>query len=209
MIWYADTPARRTRQVAADVGALAWALACVLAGRLVHATILQLAGPAHELRDASRQVEGGLAQARERIDSVPLVGERLADALSPLTGATGQVDRAALDFAAAVERLAVTAGLLTALIPVIAVVVPWLWLRVRFARRAGAARLLAGRADSLDLFALRALAHQGLPALARIDPDPAGAWRRGDPGVVRALAALELASAGLRPPPPRPDRPAR
>jgi len=35
--------------------------------------------------------------------------------------------------------------------------------------------------------------------LARVSDDPAGAWRRRDPDVVRRLAALELADAGLRP----------
>jgi hypothetical protein len=52
----------------------------------------------------------------------------------------------------------------------------------------------------LDLFALRAMANQPLHVLARISSDPAGDWRRRDPAVVRALAAVELRSAGLRPP---------
>ena len=52
----------------------------------------------------------------------------------------------------------------------------------------------------LDLFALRALARQPMHLLARISPDPAGAWRRSDPGVVRELALLELRTVGLHPP---------
>ncbi|HEY0776081.1 MAG TPA: hypothetical protein VGD51_18490, partial [Nocardioidaceae bacterium] len=51
--------------------------------------------------------------------------------------------------------------------------------------------------DDLDLFALRAMAHQPLHRLARISDDPAGAWRRGDPDVVRRLATLELRDSGL------------
>ena len=51
----------------------------------------------------------------------------------------------------------------------------------------------------LDLFALRALANRPLPRLTEISPDPVEAWRRGDSEVVRALAALELRSIGLRP----------
>jgi hypothetical protein len=50
------------------------------------------------------------------------------------------------------------------------------------------------------LLALRALARQPLHRLARIGEDPAGDWRRGDPGTVRALASLELTEIGLRPP---------
>nr|MBA2464268.1 hypothetical protein [Nocardioidaceae bacterium] len=52
----------------------------------------------------------------------------------------------------------------------------------------------------LDLFALRAMAHQPLHRLARISEDPAGAWRARDTDVVRALAELELRDAGLTPP---------
>ena len=39
-----------------------------------------------------------------------------------------------------------------------------------------------------------------LTALARISDDPAGAWRRGEPEVIRSLATLELHDEGLRPP---------
>ena len=36
---------------------------------------------------------------------------------------------------------------------------------------------------------------------AMVSDDPAGAWRRGDPDVIHALALLELRECGLRPPP--------
>ncbi len=55
--------------------------------------------------------------------------------------------------------------------------------------------------EDLDLFALRALAHQPLHVLARITDDPAGAWRRGDRAVTDRLAELELRANGLRLPP--------
>ena len=48
---------------------------------------------------------------------------------------------------------------------------------------------------------MRALANQPLHLLARISPDPAGAWRARDPQVVAQLAALEMHDVGLRPPP--------
>ena len=54
--------------------------------------------------------------------------------------------------------------------------------------------------EDLDLFALRALARQPMHRLAKISDDPAGAWRRGDPEVVRRLAVLELREVGLKPP---------
>ena len=43
-------------------------------------------------------------------------------------------------------------------------------------------------------------AHVSSPpsALLRVDPDPAAAWRRGDPPLVAQLAELELRRWGLR-----------
>ena len=206
MIWYAETPARRTRQAVTDLAMLVWLVGCLLLGRFVHDVVSALAAPAYGLRDASHRVDAGLAQTSDRLADVPLVGDRLRGALDPLSGANGDVDRAAADFVAAVDRLALIAGVLAALLPILAVLVPWLWVRLRFARRAGAAhRLLDGGADA-DLFALRALAAAPLPVLAAIDRDPAGAWRRGDPDVVGRLAALELRRCGLRPRPAPVDR---
>ncbi len=84
--------------------------------------------------------------------------------------------------------------------PVVIVVLFWLVARLRFARRAGAAQRFVDGAPDLDLFALRAIANQPMPRLAKVSHDPAGAWRRGDPEVVRALAVLELKECGIRPP---------
>ncbi|HEX5970268.1 MAG TPA: hypothetical protein VFY88_17460, partial [Intrasporangium sp.] len=86
-------------------------------------------------------------------------------------------------------------------VPIIIVAGVWLWFRVRFVRSATTAQRFIDSNDDLDLFALRALANQPLTALARISDDPAGAWRRGEPGVIRALATLGLHDEGLRPPP--------
>ena len=81
----------------------------------------------------------------------------------------------------------------------------WVPIRIAFVRRAAAAQRFVDADEDLDLFALRALARQPLHVLARIDDDPAGAWRRGDQPVIHALAALELREEGLRPPARRPD----
>lgn len=44
------------------------------------------------------------------------------------------------------------------------------------------------------------MATQPMPRLAAVSDDPAGAWRRGDDEIIRALALLELREVGLRPP---------
>jgi hypothetical protein len=63
-------------------------------------------------------------------------------------------------------------------------------------RRASAGRRLV--AADPALLALRALANQPLRALTRVSDDPVGAWRDGDPAVLRELADLELRDLGLR-----------
>lgn len=72
--------------------------------------------------------------------------------------------------------------------------------RVRWAREAAAVRLLG----DTDLFALPALSHLSLGALAAVGPHPTAAWRAGDPVVSQALAGCELARLGLRRPPTAP-----
>ena len=97
--------------------------------------------------------------------------------------------------------MALVLGLTTAAVPILIVGGVWLALRVRFTRRATAAQRFVDAEPDLDLFALRAMATQPFQRLAAISEDPAGAWRRGDRDVVRALAVLELRECGLRPPP--------
>jgi hypothetical protein len=82
-------------------------------------------------------------------------------------------------------------------IPVLIALAIHLPLRWRFVREATAGRRYVDSAADLDLFALRAMSRQPLHRLARISDDPAAAWRRGDPEVVRALAVLELRHSGL------------
>jgi hypothetical protein len=125
------------------------------------------------------------------------------DARAPFTAAGGAADsiaRAGVEVQQGVSQLALVLGLTIAAVPIMLVVAVWLGTRVRFVSRARAATSILDSAADLDLFALRALATQPVRALARVSDDPANAWRRGDPDVVRALAALELRSLGLRSP---------
>jgi hypothetical protein len=89
-------------------------------------------------------------------------------------------------------------ALAVAVPPVLAVVVPWLFLRLRFGRRAGAAATLARTPGGDRLLALRALTTAPLARLQAIGDDPVEGWRTGDPETIRRLAALELRSVGLK-----------
>jgi hypothetical protein len=89
-------------------------------------------------------------------------------------------------------------GSVTIAIPVLFALLIWLPPRIRFARRATAARKFIDEAADLRLFALRAMANQPMHRLAAISDDPVEAWEANDEGVIRQLATLELRSTGIR-----------
>ncbi|HET7305432.1 MAG TPA: hypothetical protein VFJ12_12885 [Segeticoccus sp.] len=204
MSLYAVTPARRVRQVTADLLALGWVVAWVLVGRSVHASVLQLQGPAHRLERAGTRFHDGMSGASESLGRLPVVGERLGSALHETAASGTSLADAGQQLSDEVAQLALLLGLVTALVPIVVVTLPWLWTRLRFVRRAaGAARdLRAGTGP--ELFALRALTRQPVARLRKVAPDPVAAWRRGDPEAVRALADLELADLGVVTPARRP-----
>lgn len=204
---YAATPARRTRQILSDAFMLLWVGVWVWLGRVVHDAVIPLRAPADSLTEAGVEVEDALNGAGQQASRLPVVGDQLRDWLGRAAHSGTSMQDAGTSMADTVENVALILGLVTAIVPIAIVGAVWLWLRLRFVTRATTAQRFVNANEDLDLFALRAMANQPLTALARISPDPAGAWRRQDPDVVRALARLELRSEGLRPPVER--RPSR
>lgn len=177
-----------------------WVVLWVRAGLWVHEVVGRLAAPGRTLEDAGSSLAESMASAGDAIARVPLVGD---DARAPFTAAGGAGDSiasAGIEVQQGAGQLALLLGLLIAAVPILLVVGVWLYSRVRFVSRAGAARSILDSAADLDLFALRALATQPVRVLAGVSDDPANAWRRGEPEVVRALASLELRALGLRAP---------
>jgi hypothetical protein len=200
---YADAPARRTRQLAGDLLLLGWVCVWVAVARAVHATTMLLARPGEEIADAGGGLASRMRDAGAAVDGAPLVGDELR---APFDGAGDAADRIAAAGTSQVEAVGQLADWLAwcvFAIPVLVVLAVYVPLRWRFVREASAARRFVDADEDLDLFALRALAGQPMHRLARVHHDPAGAWRRRDPEVVRALAVLELRDTGLRPPPRR------
>lgn len=196
---YADAPGRRARQVAADVLLLLWVWLWVRVGLAVHDATLALAGPGRQIEEAGSGLAGRLRDAGSSVGALPLVGD---DVRAPFDGAGVAADRIAAAGAAQVEAVGTLAdwlGATVGAIPVLVVAGVYLPLRWRFVRAATAGRRFVDSGGDVDLFALRAMTHQPLHRLARISGDPAGAWRRGDADVVRALAELELRDVGLMP----------
>jgi hypothetical protein len=195
---YAQHPAVRLRQVAADVGMLAWVVVWVLVARAVHTAVLVLAEPGRAVEDLGRSVAGNMDSAADAAQGVPLVGDELAAPFGSLADASGSVAGAGRSAQDAVHTLATVLAVVLVLLPVGWLLLRWLPARLAYAREAGAARrLLAGTPD-LELLAARAVATAPLPRLAALPAGTGAAWRAGDPDAVRALAGLEVRRLGLR-----------
>ncbi len=198
---YADLPARRTAQLLGDLLVVVWVVVWVKVGHAVHDATARLEGAGRQMQSAGNGIGRNMRTASGAVSDVPLVGDKLRQPFDQVGRAATSLSRAGVEQQQDVAHLATVLGLVVALLPIVLAVGVWLPRRIRFARLAGAAQQLVDADADLDLFALRAMSRQPMHLLARISPDPAGAWRRREPEVVRALAVLELRSAGLRPPP--------
>lgn len=194
---YATTPARLTAQLVSDVAVAAWITVWVLVGLAVHHAIATFATVGTQVESGANGISDNLSSAGDSAGRLPLVGDAVA---RPLRAAS----EAALDLAGAGQSLNSTATWLAVLLaiavaapPILAVGMPWLFLRIRFFRRKWTVIALAQTAAGEQLLALRALANRPLRMLTEVSDDPVGAWRREDAAAVRGLAGLELRSAGV------------
>jgi hypothetical protein len=195
---YATTPARLAAQLISDLVVIAWTTVWVLVGMAVHAAVSTIAEFGRQVEGGANGIAGNLDSAGDGAGNVPLIGDALS---KPLTAAGD----AARDIAGAGHNLGVTASWLAWLLalavaapPILAIAMPWLFLRVRFFRRKWTALTLAATPAGEQLLALRALTNRPLAKLAAISGDPVGAWRREDADAIHGLAALELRAAGVR-----------
>jgi hypothetical protein len=195
---YATTPTRLLAQLISDVVVIVWTFIWVLVGMAVHSAVSTIADFGRQVEGGANGIAGNLDSAGDGAAQVPLIG----DTLSKPLGAAGE---AARDIAGAGHNLGVTASWLAWLLalavaapPILAIAMPWLFLRIRFFRRKWTAVTLASTAAGEQLLALRALANRPLAKLAAITPDPVGAWRNLDPVAIRGMAALELRASGVR-----------
>ena len=198
---YADLPGMRARQLLGDACCLLWVAASCWAGVLVHRVVTALAGPARDVADGAGGLAEQLRDAAGTAGDVPLAGEDLGRALAGAASRADSVAAAGREQAGLVGDVALLCALAVALVPSVLALALHLPRRLRYARRAAAAQVLA-RGGGAELLALRALVGRPPEVLAGVAQDPLGGWRARDPQVVSALAALELRGLGLRPPPP-------
>jgi len=197
---YAATPARATRQIVADLLFVLWLVAWVWIASTVHDTTMLLAEPGRQTEDSATSLSGHLRDAGSALDEVPVVGDEVAAPFGSAADASDGLADAGRASVEAVEKLAFWLGLSVGAIPILVVAAFFAPIRYRFVREASAGQRFVDAGEDLDLFALRALAHQPMHVLARVSSDPVGQWRRRDPEVTLALAELELRANGLRPP---------
>ena len=195
---YAQTPARRSKQVLGDLAVLGWVVVWVVIGRWLHGQLHRLAAPGRTLAGAGHDLADSLTSAGRRIGELPLAGGALEKPFRAAASAGRTLEQAGLAQQEVVSHLALWLPLLVAGPPVVYAVARRLAGRLRWMRQANAAVSAPSGVDHLDLLALRALARRPMSQLRRLGPDPVGEWRRGNPETVRALAELELADLGLR-----------
>jgi hypothetical protein len=195
---YATTPGRLLAQVVSDIVFVLWTVLWVLVGMAMHSAVSTIGEAGRQVESGANGIADNLNEAGDRTDNFPLIGD-------PLSKSLRSASEAALDIAGAGHNLAATASWLSWVLalavatpPILAIAMPWLFLRLRFFRHKWTAITLASTAAGEQLLALRALANRPLAKLAAVHPDPVGAWRIQDAVTIRGLAALELRSAGIR-----------
>ncbi|WP_193046389.1 hypothetical protein [Mycolicibacterium baixiangningiae] len=194
---YATTPGRLLGQLISDIVIAVWVLIWVFVGMAVHSAVATIAQVGRQVEDGANGIADNLESAGDQTGDVPLLGNALRGPLN----AAGE---AALDIASAGHNLDTTASWLAWVLalavaspPILAVAMPWVFLRVRFVRRKWTAITLAATPAGQQLLALRALANRPLAKLVSVDADPVGAWRNQDIAAIRGLAVLELRAAGI------------
>jgi len=200
MVPYAKPSGRLVGQIVADVVTVVVSVGSYLAGRAVYQGILALTDPLSATAKALSGLQDRVADAAVQAGQIPGVGDSLRSPLDDIAGQIASVIVQMSDQTALIQRAAGLTGLAVFVIPVIIWWGLWLPARVRFVREAAAAKRLLAAGVGLDLFALRGLAHLPLRVLARVDTDPAAAWRDGDTAAIDTLARRELDRLGVRAP---------
>ncbi|WP_329286594.1 hypothetical protein [Streptomyces sp. NBC_00691] len=201
MRFYAQTPARRNRQVLVDLIAVALIAVAVWAALVVRDTIMLLAEPGRRVESSGDRLAEGLGNAGEAASGVPLIGGVLKKPLESAADAGAGIADAGVSLQETVTQVADVVTTALIVIPVFFVLLLWLPPRLLWIRRSSTLRRLAEAPGGADLLALRALT--GPPrALAKLPVPPGGwadAWRQGDREAIADLSAVALKHIGLRP----------
>ena len=196
---YAETPGTALRQLITDIFVVIWVYLWVRAAMGLYDTIEKLGVPGQKLAGAGDKMAKQLHDAGGKVRKVPIAGDDLAGPFNNAGDAATDVANAGRQQQEIVHQVALVMSIGLLVLTLSIVLLWWLPRRLGWIEQASAAaRIRRSGAAGKDLLALRALATQPLAKLAALDPDIAGAWRRGDSEAVDRLARLELRGVGLR-----------
>jgi hypothetical protein len=195
---YSDFGGRRTWQILGDLAAIAVLVVGIVAAVSIHNAIVAFKGIGQDVTRSGNDFSSTMSDIGSRLSGVPLIGGGISAPFTTASGAGGTLASAGTSWQTGVQHLATLVGWTVACLVVLVVLAGWVRPRIVGAVRRAAVARLASASASLDLLAFRALATRPARAVTEIDEDAAGAWRRGDPEVIRRLAALESKASGVR-----------
>jgi len=195
---YSDFAGRRTAQIFADLVGLALIALVIWGAVLIHAAIAVLDEVGKSMKGAGDGFQKTMSDAGDTLGGIPLIGGGIRAPFDAASGAGGLLSQAGQAQQSLVDTAALVIAIASAVVPILVILFFWLRPRLRFARRATRAYRISQLADGVQLLALRALVDGDARELHQVAERPVEAWRHGEVGVVRALAALELREAGVR-----------
>ncbi len=157
MRFYAQTPARRNRQVLVDLIAVALIAVAVWAALAVRGTIMLLAEPGRKVESSGDSLARELGEAGDAASDVPFVGDVLEKPLRSAADASSGFADAGVSFQETVGQVADVVTVALIVLPVLFVLLLWLPPRLLWIRRSSTLRRLAEAPGGADLLALRAL----------------------------------------------------
>ncbi|OJZ75485.1 hypothetical protein BRW65_02705 [Mycobacterium paraffinicum] len=194
---YSTRPGRLMAQLLSDFAVVLWTAIWLFVGVAVYDAVSTIAEAGRQVESGAHGIAGNLASAGHGAQHIPLVGDAVSQPLNSASQAALDLAGAGHDLDSTASWLAVLLAMAIAAVPILVADVPWLLLRLRFFRRKLTVTALAATPAGEQLLALRALTNRPPGKLAAVSADPVGGWRREDPLTIRALAALELRSAGI------------
>ncbi|MBM7504931.1 hypothetical protein ACFPER_15355 [Agromyces aurantiacus] len=195
---YSDFDGRRAGQIVGDVIALAVVVLSVWAAVAVHRFVTGFGDLGRQLEAAGTGFRGSMTDIGTALGDVPLIGPGIAQPFDGASAAGATLESVGRGQQDAVGWIALLAAVGVAALPVAAVLLAWVVPRLVRALRAGRTAAALERPGGADLLALRALTVRDPAAVFAAEPDAVGAWRRGEPDAIRALAALEARAVGVR-----------
>jgi len=194
---YSDYTDHRTRQIVADLVALASIWFVIASARALGDRINSFKAFGVRMEEAGAGFRQTMTEIGDSLSGVPLVGDGIGKPFEAAASAGAELQSAGIEGQAAVGDLAVAVAVNVAILPLMAIALLWFVPRLRFVRRAARTRQLLAQDGAIELLALRALLTADASTVLRTVDSPADAWRQADPLVMRSLANLELRSTGV------------